>query len=383
MPLGLLHQVGHNSKWNVDSFESDGCGDGLILSPLHQAMGTVEKLSAKTRASSIFDPQFYLPNSRKTKLLSYPFFPEQVDGGFQTSTFVTHVPEVAKTCIDFQVAQGFRKVVVPTRYINQMYPSYFTQQNQFTVDAFMEHAGSRPLCLSVALTAPMIQDEEWRERVLNWITSFPNVDEVYIMYEHDRSTKQIQDAKFLIDCLTFCSDIINTGLEVTIGYTNTEGLLYTVAGDLNITMGAFENTRIFSVDKFLESEGDRRGPKARIYLPGLFNWVQFEDAKRIRDSAPKVWEKVYQRTDWAEEALGREVEPTFNQFPLYRHYFRNMQDHISELRSLTAKERRQLLLAKISDAMSSYKELHHRGIVLEKHGQEGHLVEWQKALSNA
>ncbi|OYU27951.1 MAG: hypothetical protein CFE41_08230 [Burkholderiales bacterium PBB2] len=382
MALGLLHQVGHNSKWNVESFEIDGCGDGLILSPLHQAMATVEKLPAETRAASIFDPQFYLPNSRKTKLLSYPFFPEQVDGGFQTSTFVTHVSDVAQSCIDFQVEQGFRKVVVPTRYINQMYPSYFKQQNQFTVDAFMEQAGSRPLCLSVALTAPMIQDPEWREQVLNWITSFPQVDEVYIMYEHERSTKQVADAGFLADCMTFCSDIMNTGLAVTLGYTNTEGLLYALAGDLTITMGAFENTRIFSVDKFLESEGERRGPKARIYLPGLFNWVQFEDAKRIRSDAPDVWRQVYEPTEWAEEALGREVEPTFNQSPLYRHYFRNMQNHINELRPLKARERRKLLLSKISAAMGAYRELNYRGIGLEKHGQGGHLVEWQNALSS-
>lgn len=382
MALGLLHQVGHNSKWNVESFENDGCGDGLILSPLHQAMGTVEKLPPETRAASIFDPQFYLPNSRKTKLLSYPFFPEQVDGGFQTSTFVAHVPEVAKSCIDFQVQQGFRKVVVPTRYINQMYPSYFKQQNQFTVDAFMEHAGSRLLCLSVALTAPMIQDPEWREQVLNWITSFPQVDEVYIMYEHERSTKQVADAKFLMDCMTFCSDIMNTGLAVTLGYTNTEGLLYTAAGDLTITMGAFENTRIFSVDKFLESEGERRGPKARIYLPGLFNWVQFEDAKRIRSGAPEVWEQIYEPTEWAEEALQREVEPTFNQSPLYKHYFRNMQNHMDELSPIKASDRRKLLLSKIAAAMGAYRELSYRGIGLEKHGQGGHLVEWQNALND-
>lgn len=381
MTLGLLHQVGHNSKWNVESFEKDGCGDGLILSPLHQAMGTVEKLSAETRAASIFDPQFYLPSSRKAKLLSYPFFPEQVDGGFQTSTFVAHVSEVAKSCIDFQVAQKFRKIVVPTRYINQMYSTYFRQQNQFTVDAFMEHAGSRPLCLSVALTSPMIQDPEWRERVLNWVTSFPEVDEVYIMYEHERSTKQIVDAKFLADCMTFCSDIMNTGLAITLGYTNTEGLLYTTVGDLTITMGAFENTRIFSVDKFLESEGERRGPKARIYLPGLFNWVQFEDAKRIRSTAPEVWKQVYEPTDWAEDALGREVEPTFNQSPLYRHYFRNMQGHIDELRPLKASERRKILLSKIAFARSAYRVLQDRGIVLEKHGQGGHLGEWQNALN--
>ena len=381
MALGLLHQVGHNSNWNVESFEEDGCGDGLILSPLHQAKGTVAKLPLATRAASIFDPQFYLPSSRKPKLLTYPFFPEQVDGGFQTATFVAHASEVAAACIDFQIEQDFRKVVLPTRYINQMYPSYFDQQRMFTIDAFMEHAGDRPLCLSVALTAPMIQDADWRRRVLNWITSFPNVDEVYVMYEHERSTKQIQDAQFLTDCMAFCSDVLNTGLALVLGYTNTEGLLYSVAGDLTITMGAFENTRIFSVDKFLESEGERRGPKARIYLAGLFNWVQFEDAKRIRDRAPRVWQQVYRPTPWADEALARLVEPTFNQSPLYKHYFRNMQDHVDELRPLTGKERRALLIRKVDAALAAYREIESMGVTLEKHGQAGHLQGWRRALA--
>jgi hypothetical protein len=331
----------------------------------------------------MFDPQFYLPSSRKPKLLTYPFFPEQVDGGFQTATFVAHASEVAKACIDFQIEQGFRKVVVPTRYINQMYPSYFNQQRMFTIDAFMEHAGDRPLCLSVALTAPMIQDADWRRRVLNWITSFPNVDEVYVMYEHDRNTKQIQDAQFLIDCLAFCSDVMNTGLGLVLGYTNTEGLLYAAAGDLTITMGAFENTRIFSVDKFLESEGERRGPKARIYLAGLLNWVQFEDAKRIRDRAPLVWQQIYRATPEADEALARLVEPTFNQPPLYKHYFRNMQEQVDELRSLSLAERRALLIRKFDAALAAYREIDRMGVPLEKHGQAGHLQEWRRALTGA
>lgn len=382
MGLGLIHQVGHNATWNIESFEKESCGDGLIFSPLHQNKANIEKLAAKTRAASIFDPQFYLPNSRKPKLLSYPFFPELVDGGFQTSTFLTQVSDVAKSCIDFQVSQGFRKVVVPTRYLNQMYPDYFEQQNLFTVAAFMEHAGKRPLCLSVALTAPMIQHAQWRKRVLNWMTSFPNVDEVYVMYEHERESKQIHDAAFLKDWLIFCSDIMNTGLALTVGYTNTEGLLYAATGDLTITMGAFENTRIFSVDKFLESEGERRGPKARIYLAGLLNWLQFEDAKRIRESAPNVWKQVYMPTQWAEEALSKIVEPTFNQSPLYKHYFLNMHHHVDELRSMTTKERRDTLLKKIDAALAAYKELSHLGVELEKHGRSGHLLAWKNALGS-
>lgn len=379
MPLGLLHQVGHNAVWNIESFENEHCGDGLILSPLHQAQPTVEKLELATRAASLFDPQFYLPNSRKRKLLSYPFFPEQVEGGFQTGNFAEHSARVAQACVDFQVEQGFRKIVVPTRFLDEMYPEYFEMQGEFSVNSFIEAAGNRPLCLSLAVKASMIRHASWRKMLLDWITSFHQVDELYLMYEHVRDTKQIQDPEFLREALRFFREVMATGLKLTIGYTNTEGLLYSTIGDPNITMGTFENTRIFSVDKFVESEGERRGPKARIYLAGLMNWVQFEDAKRIRDLAPDVWRQAYFPTDWAEQALSQPVEPTFNQQALYRHYFLNMQKHVTELRAMTLNERRARLQERVANALRLYRALEPR-VQLERHGQASHLAAWQEAL---
>jgi hypothetical protein len=251
MALQLLHQVGHNSNWNVESFQQDNCGDGLILSPLHQNHSIVERLGPTTRSASIFDPQFYLPSSRKPKLLTYPFFPETVDGGFQTSTFTTHAANVAEQCVEFQRNMGFRTIVVPTRFIDQMYSDYVARQRRFTVDAFMEAAQRDTVCLSLAVTDAMIQDEGFRGRLLNWATSYPNVDEVYLMYQHTRDTKQIQDAAFLSACLQFFREIVGSGLRLIIGYTNIEGLLFATAADLTITIGSFENTRIFSIEKFL------------------------------------------------------------------------------------------------------------------------------------
>ena len=199
------------------------------------------------------------------------------------------------------------------------------------------------------------------------------------MYEHVRDHKQVQDGDFLRDCLRFFSDVLSTGLALTVGYTNTEGLLFAAAGDLNITMGSFENTRIFSVDKFVESEGERRGPRARIYLAGLMNWVQFEDARRIRQSAPRVWNRVYMPTDWGDRALAQDVEPTFNQAPLYKHYFLNMNQQVAVLRQLSVLDRRRYLLERVEEAMDSYHELSPR-LQLEKHGQASHLPGWRLAL---
>ncbi|MDM0039160.1 hypothetical protein QTH89_22180 [Variovorax sp. J22G21] len=381
MALQLLHQVGHNSNWNVDSLQDLGLGDGLILSPLHQNIAAVEKLKPETRATSLFDPQFYLPSSRKPKLLTYPFFPESVDGGFQTSTFKAQALAVARECVEFQIKLGFRKVVVPTRFIDQMLTDYVDRQRQFTVEAFMEAAGDRPLCLSVAITSAMIQDAGFRTRLLNWITSYPNVDEIYLMYQHPRDSKLIQDGDFLRECLHFFTQIRATGLALTVGYTNVEGLLFSTVGDLSLTIGSFENTRIFSIERFLVSEDERRGPKARIYLSGLMNWLQFEDAKTIRAKAPAVWKAVYRGTAHSEEALALPVEPTFNQAQLYKHYFENMHDEFRVLDKVSAGDRRVYLLDRLSKAKHAYEAIAGLGIQLEKHGRGGHVKAWADALS--
>lgn len=381
MSVHLLHQVGHNAKWNIQSFEDEGCGEGLILSPLHQSIDSVAKLSAETRAASMFDPQFYLPSSQKPKLLQYPFFPEAVGGGFKTSSFKSLALEVAKQCLGFQRDQGFRRIVVPTRFIDQLYTDYVDRQRAFTVDAFMEVAGSEPVTLALAVTAPMIADQVFRTRLLNWITSYPAVDHVYLMYQQVRDTKQVGDSDFLRSAHDFFYEIQETGLALTVGYTNSECLMYCMLDEIELTVGAFENTRIFSIDKFVVSEEDRRGPKARIYLPGLLNWVQFGDARDIRLKAPKVWEAVYAATEHSEQALAQAVEPTFNQPPLYKHYFRIMQRELDVVGAMQVEARIEYLLSRVEMARHWYQQLKGADVYLERHGQGGHLAGWSSYLS--
>jgi hypothetical protein len=263
-----------------------------------------------------------------------------------------------------------------------MYTDYIDRQKQFTVEAFMESAQqSDSICLSLALTDAMIQDPGFRTKILNWITSYPMVESVLIMYQHNRDTKQVHDTEFLKSALAFFKEILGTGLDLIVGYTNTEGLIISTIGDLTLTMGAFENTRIFSVDKFIVSDEDRRGPKARIYLDGLMNWVQFEDARTIKKDAPKVWDAIYSGTPYSEHALSLAIEPTFNQPQLYKHYFRNTADLFDALKKLTPSDRRLAILEKLRKAEAAYKKLESLGIYLEKHGKGGHISKWAAALS--
>lgn len=296
MTIKLLHQMGHNSIWNKDSFEKDGVGVGLCYSPVHEVAKNINAAKKQLKETSIFDPQFYLPSSQKKKFQSYDFFPNTILGekGFNTIDYTAISSESAKRCVDFQIKNNFEKIVIPARFYEQIHPKYIEQQSESFVIPFINYIKKigintkKKIILTVPITSGMLNVEEYKINILNWITSFPEISGIYFICQHDRSLKQISDANFLVDYMDTIKSTIDADLEVIVGYTNTESILYTLCGDLSLTVGAFENTRIFSLDKFIVSDEDRRGPKPRIYMPELLNWVNFEEAKLLRKQSPEL-----------------------------------------------------------------------------------------------
>jgi hypothetical protein len=380
--LKIFHQTGHNFNWNIESIREDDCGEALIFSPVHQSPKQIAKIDASLRAKSYFDPQFYLPSSQKPKFKDYEFFPETVSGGFSTTTFEAQSIASAKQCVKYQVEQGFKKVVIPTRFLPELYTDYVDRQKVFSVNAFIEAASGNDLCMNLALTPAMIEDKVFRQKLLNWVTSYPEVSELYVMYSFPRDTKQILDSNFLLSFIRFAQEVQDTGLNLLVGYLNTESLILSVLGDVSLSIGTFENTRMFSLDKFLVSEEERRGPKARIYLPGLFNWIQFDQAKECRSKLPSIWGSIHQDSPHSEAAFQMAVEPAFNQPQLYRHHFICIQNQFDMLQSLSSKDRKALLLEWLGNAKASYSKISSLGIEFERHGRGSHIDPWINVLKS-
>lgn len=383
--LKLYHQVGHNSNWNIDSFTDDICGDGLILSPVHQSIEVIDQLEESVKRKSVFDPQYYLPNSQKRKLASYPFFPEIISSGFSTHDFPLVALESARKCVAFQVDQGFEKIIIPTRYIDQLATNYIEQQEEYSVHPFLtaieEIGGDKPIFLTLSLTSHMVIDAGFRTRLLNWVTSFPDISGIYILVSHERQTKQIQDGNFLFSYLEFLSALASTGLGLIIGHTNTESLLYSLIDGATLTFGSFENTRIFSIDKFLETEEERRGPKARIYVPGLLNWIQYGHAVDVRNASPDLWSRVYTPTKYGDQELVRATEPHFSQPGLYKHHFLCFSEQIRKLSELDVAGRYNIVRAWIMEAIGNHQAVARLPIDLDSHGNGEHLQPWLDCLN--
>ncbi|PHR95025.1 MAG: hypothetical protein COA68_17725 [Oceanobacter sp.] len=389
MTIELLHQVGHNSNWNRDSFSKDEVGSGLIYSPVHDPEPRINGFSKKLKETSIFDPQFYLPSSQKPKFKSYDFFPNTILGeqGFNTIDYNTVAYESAKRCVAFQHLHNFKNIIIPARFYEQLNPSYTEQQSELFVNPFIKAIkeqgllGEKEIYLSVPITSHMVNIQEYKNNILNWLTSYPEIDGIYFICQHDRQTKQIQDSKFLIEYMDVIHSTIEADLKVIVGYTNTESLLYSLCGqDITLTVGAFENTRIFSLDKFIVSDEERRGPKARIYIPKLLNWINFEDAKLIRDYSPDVWSRIYTPTKNAEGAFAATKIPTFNSPILYKHYFQAFSEQLNSLSPLNIQDRFNMLRGWIHESMEFYELIKDIPLQLDKNGNEAHLTSWINAI---
>jgi len=386
MTLKLLHQTGHNLAWNVDSFLKDECGDGLIFSPVHQTRQVIEKLGARVRKASLFDPQFYLPTSQKSKFQTYNFFPETITGGYSDAKFTSFASQAARDCVLFQRSCAFERIVIPARYFSQMDPEYMEKQEAFSVLPFLaacqELKVKSPLLLSVPLTSHMLESKKYRTGLLNWITGFTEIAGVYVSVCNERDVKQAISTEYLSALLFFLHELRNAELEVIAGHLNTESLLLSLLGDVTITMGSFENTRMFQVDKFLVAEEERRGPRARVYLPGLLNWVQVDQAKQVRDRDSRLWSEVYWPTEYGDAALAAKVEPTFNQPDLYKHHFLCFEKQRGILDALDIKSRAECLNQWIDQAKVCYSRIDALGIEIERHGRSAHLDPWGRVIGD-
>ena len=385
MPIRIFHQVGHCAKWNIDSFAEEQCGDGLILSPMHQNMSQVQELGENLRKRSLFDPQYYLPNSPKAKLSTYPFFPDQISNGFSTVNFLLLALDSAKQCVEFQIEQQFEGVVIPARFVDQMTTKYFESQEDLTVKPFLSAlsaiGGSKPVYLTVPITSAMLLDDGFQNQLLNWITGFPEISGVYILVADSRTSKQIRSSQFLFAYMKFVHELSSSGLSAILGHLNSESLLFALIEDVTLTFGAFENTRIFSLDKFIDNEEERRGPKARIYLPALLNWVRFEQAMEIRHEDPELWGQLYTETEHSKQVIAAAVDPTFNQPGLYKHHFLCMNEQIKDLAALSANQRFDAVRAQIKRAMDLHAQIEEMPLDLDPHGNGEHLEAWLDAIN--
>jgi hypothetical protein len=377
----LLHQLGHQYQWNLQSHQNDHTGDGVIVGPRYMDPDKLSGIPYILRKQSFFDPQFFLPNSARGKLQKYSFFPDVLAGGFTTTEWSPVVSsECANGCVEFQRSMGFGSVVIPTRFYEGMPSDYISKQEHQFVTPFLACIGDLklevPVYLQLILTDQMLKDKPYREQILNWVTSFPEVSGVYLIYHVHNRQKQIGDIDLLMSLMSFISALKAANMSVVVGYTNAESALLLCAGPDAVTMGSYENLRMFNLRSFEEADGSvRRGPNARVYIPRLLEWVEYQYIGAIRRVVGDIDEYI------GDDSYRMSMfEPKYNwhftKREPYMHYFKSFTMQFQRLSSPTDGTLIDKVLAECQQAHNEFRNLREKGVVFPSGSGGEHIAGW-------
>jgi hypothetical protein len=380
----IYHQCGHNFVWNVQSLQEDRTGEGLIISPVNVESDRIrDRVPEALLTTSWLDPQFYIPHDAKGKLASYPFFPGNVMEQFTTADFEDRAFEVARACLDFQHNLGFRYLVIPTRYFDDLPENYLEQLHSmfvgFFIEARRELGFMRPLILTVIAKPLHIEPGTSRNELLSWATAYEDISGIYLIFDNNFYSKQIKDPGYLAGALRFVRALRQNELEVHLGYSGLEGLLLSVADPTSVSVGSYENLRSFATLRLETREpGVRRGPRPRIYSGRLLQWIEDTYLPAFRELVPN-WRDFIDDSPYKDYLLNPDSALSFQRSEIYKHYFCLFSRQIAALPDVP--RRGEYLRDRVRDALGFFERIRASGLFLDSDSDHSHLPAWLNALA--
>jgi len=379
--MKIYHQTGFRHNWNIEAY-NNGIGDGLIFSPVNIDADKLRGINEDVKKNSFLDPQLYLLNEAKGTLDTYPYFPGNIQPDFSTPDLDNSHVELAKLCIDYQIENNFKFVLIPTRYYEDNPTNYFSQSSDYFVDPFCsylnEKNNNKPVLLSIIVKTIMLKDEQLFNEVLNWATGHQKINGVYLIFENNFPTKQIKDFDYLLNALRLIEILKRNDLQVHIGYANTESILYSIASPDSITIGSYDNLRSFGIKRFNLEKSSMRAPNARLYSSKLLQWVDYEYIQAMSKLIPDY-------DDYFDNSIFKPLmfQPEFNWHFMkaepYKHYF----DVFStQIRSLPIEKESKIREVKkiIKTAISNFADIESL-VLLDENSDGSHLPTWFNVIN--
>lgn len=374
--MKIYHQLGHNYSWNIKSLRDDLVGDGFIISPVNIPPEKIEKkFSEEEIKLSFLDPQCYKINAKIKKTLkdNYPYLSKELS--LFNREQMEETQKIAVECLNFQLNYNFKYYVIPTVDL-ELDLSYALKalKDRFVVPFLNEYKEKKietKILLTVIVKNLYIESEDLREYLLDWITSFPEIHGVYLIPKVQEE-EPVSNLGFTYNFLNFIHTLKEAGMEVHIGYTGTEALLYSVAMPNSITVGVYKNLRSFNTDRFEEKKEDKRAPYPRVFSHTLAYWERFDTALIMCNKFKK--ENLFDFTKYdIRDFFPAGKQPHFTNNLLYLHYFYSLNKIIEKLPK-NQNERIKYILEYIEKGLKIKDEI---GIFSENCE---HLLEWKRAI---
>jgi hypothetical protein len=386
MSFKVMQQEGFRGNWNTKSIHSDRLADGVILSPRHSKRIECQLYDRAIRLRSLFDPQFFFPKGPKGHLSDYDFYPSRVTDPYNETIFLrTGSRRCAEECVKFQIDSGFAEVIVPSMYWTGDPDHNLDINTRMFVSPFLhaikESGTQTKVMLQVATSADTINQKPYRDKLLNWVTSFEDIHSVYLVVKNDSTSKQIKDPTYLFNLLQVIDSLRLADLKVVVGYSGCESFLLTIANPSFVTIGTYENTRKFNPEQFDPSvDKDSRGPTARIYIKKMLQWVDHKYLEFFERDASDL--DLVDDSPYNIELFEPDYKWNFNKPQPYMHFLCVFGRQLDELSYLEGEHRFFRVMDDLHAVRSIGQEIESRGIALSADDDTSHVFSWITAANS-
>lgn len=383
--IEVYHQCGFRDVWNYAVFEEKKVGDGFIFAPKMASVKKLEQFTKEIRTKSFFDPQFFWPRSKEKKFSNFDFFPEIISEGYSTISYEELCYESADRCIDFQLNQEYKFWVIPTIVYDETPQNYLEILRSLYIEPFLKAISeknvlNKKVLLSVVIKDTQLVDEQLTRDILNLITSYDDIDGIYLIPYNKSSIKRIKDFNFIVNLLKFINILKNNDMYVHLAYTDIEGIIFSLANIDSVSIGIYENMRKFNLQNFKEKVEEKHfnGPNRRIYSNKLFQWIDFDYIGAIKDMDNFL--ELFENNEYVSFDTPNEDNWHYKFPELFKHYLVSLYNQYKAL-PCEYNERYNYILDKLKEAITFNKIIEAEGILLDNNNNGDHLYKWVTAIN--
>jgi hypothetical protein len=263
--MELYLQFGYGMMDHSRSLISSWGGGTVILSPRDLKDGQLDRLSKDINRLSngavMLDPQFYLPHSDHSRLVSHSYWPTD----YATGAFFAG-PQLSKLIYDLKLlndALDTSEAILPGLLATQINNDWLSAQRMILDEAKNTSFG-KPLCQTIAISADACRDDTQVANLLEHTAEY-KAESYYLVCEHPKGNYLVDDAAWLANVLDIAAGLKLNGARVIIGYCNHQMLIASTVKADAIASGTWMNVRSFPPEKFRLSYEEEVKKKAVWY----------------------------------------------------------------------------------------------------------------------
>lgn len=267
--MELYLQMGHGMQaMALELVRVWGKGN-IIISPVNIQQSKVEDFAKKINSfggNVLFDPQMFYPKEGHIKLQAYDYWLQE--GVSITSEEGNKTINRELLRINKQI--GSSQIILPGIEMNEE-QLYYGLQWMTESAIYFSNKTDTPLLATLCLYPETIRNSSIIEVLVEQLKSIP-VDGFYIIPHPSNNEYIVSDPLWVIGLMKLITCIRLCKKNVVIGYSNHQGLIYSLANVNGIASGTYMNTRSFVPAKFKSPKDDDIKHKSTwYYLPSAFS----------------------------------------------------------------------------------------------------------------